>query len=369
MTVDSNSAPAMVLTRRRATSHEYSFGSPICPRRFTGAPVVLNALYLIAPRWHRLIYPPEVDQELASLVNFVAPPQSAESIRSQLGLLAEVDVIIGGWGLPRLDTEFLTHAPQLRAVFHAGGTIRYFITPEAWARGLVVCTAHEINAVPVAEYALAAILFGLRHGWHHALAARTHGRFAAPQAIPGSYRSTVALISLGAVGRLVRAQLRPFDLRIIAYDPFCPPAVAAELGVELVSLDEAFAQADAVSLHTPLLPETTGFIRGHHFARMKTGATFINTARGGLICEAEMIEVIRQRPDLQLVLDVTDPEPPVPESPLFHLPNVVLTPHIAGTVEREAVRLGRAMIDELHRWRRGEPLHHAVTQEQASRLA
>jgi phosphoglycerate dehydrogenase-like enzyme len=124
-----------------------------------------------------------------------------------------------------------------------------------------------------------------------------------------------------------------------------------------------------VSLHAPLLPQTTGLIRREHFAAMKPGSTFINTARGAIVRESEMIDVLHERPDLQAVLDVTEPEPPPPDSPLFKLPNVALTPHIAGTCEREAARLGRAMIDEFHRWRRGEPLRYQVTAAQAAHLA
>jgi phosphoglycerate dehydrogenase-like enzyme len=139
--------------------------------------------------------------------------------------------------------------------------------------------------------------------------------------------------------------------------------------VELVSLDEAFKQADIVSLHTPLLPETQGLIRGAHFSAMKPGATFINTARGAVVIQDEMLDTLRRRPDLHAVLDVTEPEPPLPDSPLFDLPNVVLTPHIAGTCTAEAPRLGREMIAEFHRWRENRPLLHAVTAESAARMA
>lgn len=330
---------------------------------------VLNALYLLHSHWHRLVYPEAVDHELAPVAQFVGPPQNAVSIRPNLSLLADVDVIFTGWGMAPIDAEFLAHAPRLRAVFHAGGTIRYFTTPEFWARNIVVSTAHEVNAVPVAEYTLASILFALRHGWHHASYARTHGRFDSDLSLPGSYGSTIALISLGAVGRLVCERLRSFDVRVIAYDPFCSPAQAAALGVELVSLDEAFARADVVSLHTPLLPETHALIRGTHFAAMKPRATFINTARGAVVHEPEMIAVLQQRPDLHAILDVTEPEPPVPDSPLYRLPNVVLTPHIAGTAKSEAARLGRAMVDEFHRWRQNQPLRFAINEQQAARLA
>lgn len=330
---------------------------------------MLKGLYLLDSHWQRRIYPETVDRELAASLSLVGPPQTAESIRQHPELLAEVDVIFTGWSMARVDAAFLAQAPRLKAVFHAAGSIRYFATPELWARGIAVSTAHEVNAVAVAEYTLATILFSLRHGWQHATAARTTGAFDPDRSLPGGYGSTVALISLGAVARLVREYLRPFDIHVVAFDPFCRAESAAALGVELLPLDECFRRADVVSLHTPLLRETEGMIRGEHFAAMKPRATFINTARGALVREPEMIAVLEARPDLHAVLDVTEPEPPVPGSPLFRLPNVTLTPHIAGTCEAESPRLGRAMIDEFHRWRRGEPLRYGVTAELAARLA
>jgi len=110
-------------------------------------------------------------------------------------------------------------------------------------------------------------------------------------------------------------------------------------------------------------------IRGSHFAAMKPGATFINTARGAVVREDEMIEVLRDRPDLYAILDVTDPEPPVPDSPLFTLPNVVLTPHIAGSLGPECRRMGRYMVEELQRYVAGRPLKWEISHERARILA
>ncbi len=322
-----------------------------------------NALYLLEPKWQRVIYPEAIDHELTPWVKFVTGPKSADEVCADPSVLREVDVIFTGWGMAPLTAELLAHAPRLRAVLHAAGTVKYFMTPEAWARGLVVSSAHKLNAIPVAEYTLAAVLFALRGGWHYAARLRAERAMWFCTEMPGSYGSTVALISLGAVGRLTRERLRPFEVNVIVHDPFLTPAKAAEFGVEPVSLEDAFRRADVVSIHAPLLPETHHLIRGAHLAAMKPGSTFINTARGAVVAEAEMIEVLRQRPDLHAVLDVTDPEPPAPDSPLFDLPNVTLTPHVAGTCRAEAPRLGRAMIEEFHRWRQSQPLHHALTPE------
>jgi phosphoglycerate dehydrogenase-like enzyme len=144
---------------------------------------------------------------------------------------------------------------------------------------------------------------------------------------------------------------------------------AAELGVELVDLDRLFAEADVVSLHTPWLPETEGLIAGRHFERLRPGATFINTARGAVVREPEMTAVLQRRPEVYAVLDVTWPEPPAAGSPLYTLPNVFLTPHMAGSMGPECRRMGRFMADELGRYLRGDSLLGEVTREAAARLA
>jgi phosphoglycerate dehydrogenase-like enzyme len=120
-----------------------------------------------------------------------------------------------------------------------------------------------------------------------------------------------------------------------------------------------------VSCHAPLVDDTRGLVTGAHLAAMKTGATFVNTARGAVVRESELVEVLAGRPDLEAVLDVTDPEPPAPGSPLYTLPNVVLTPHIAGSVGHERRRLGSAIVEELRNYVSGLPLRWEVTRERA----
>ena len=110
-------------------------------------------------------------------------------------------------------------------------------------------------------------------------------------------------------------------------------------------------------------------IRGSHFELMKPGAAFINTARGAIVNEPEMTAVLERRPEITALLDVTWPEPPVAGSPLYTLPNVVLTPHIAGSQERECRRMGQLMIDEFDRWSKGEPMRWAISRERAAILA
>jgi phosphoglycerate dehydrogenase-like enzyme len=328
-----------------------------------------KGLYLLRPDAFERIYGEAEKSDIAGLVDFYAPPQTAESVARDPGLLAEAEIVLSGWGAPVMDEAFLAAAPKLRVVFYGAGTIRYFTTDALWDRGVRVTSAHAMNAVPVSEYTLAAILFSLKRSWHLASSVRRERGFPSRVGMPGAYGSTVGLVSLGAVGRLVRERLRPFDLRVVAYDPYVTPEAAALLGVELLSLEDLFRESDVVSLHTPWLPETEGMISGPHLDSMKPGATLINTARGAVVRQAALVEVLERRPDLWAVLDVTHPEPPEPDSALYDLSNVVLTPHIAGSQGGECRRMGRFVVEELRRYARGQPLLGEITRERASLLA
>ncbi|HEX4215807.1 MAG TPA: hydroxyacid dehydrogenase [Candidatus Dormibacteraeota bacterium] len=287
----------------------------------------------------------------------------------ELGPLEEAELVLSTWGMPRLDSAFLAAAPRLRCVFYGAGSVHYFVTEESWARRVRVTSAWSANAVPVADYTLGLILVSLKSGWRQAAAMRGLAPSLARDDVAGTYGSTVGLVSMGAVGRLVRERLRPFDLHVLAHDPFLAPEEATRLKVEAVSLEDLLRRSDVVSLHTPLLPATRGLIGGDELRLMQEGATLINTSRGAIVREPELIEVLRRRPDLQAVLDVTDPEPSAPDSPLRSLPNVVLTPHIAGSIGPERRRMGAMMVDEVRRQVRGLPLRGEVTPELLARMA
>ena len=330
---------------------------------------VPKALYLLDSEASQMIYGEEERAAVAELAEVYAPPQTEDSVAKNPGVLAEAEVILSGWGAPTIDGAFLDAAPNLRVVLYGAGSIRRVATPALWDRGVRITSAYAANAVPVSEYTLAAILFSLKRGWHFAFSARHEKTLPGQSQIPGAYGSTVGLVSLGMVGRLVRERLRPFDLRVVAYDPYVTPEEARVLGVDLMPLEALFASSEVVSLHTPWLPETEGMIRGSHLASMKRNATLINTSRGAVVSEDEMIEVMEQRPDLWAVLDVTHPEPPEPGSRLYDLPNVVLTPHIAGSLGSECRRMGRLVVDELRRYVAGKLLEYEITRERAALLA
>ncbi len=310
----------------------------------------LRGLYLLHDDAFERIYGPDQQRDIAELVDIVGPQMNAEQVAGDPSVLADVDVILSGWGMAPMDEAFLAAAPNLKAVFYGAGSIRNFVTDASWDRGVVVTSAYAANAVPVAEFTLAEIIFSLKRGWYFMRTVRKDHAYPPRVGVPGAYGSTVGLVSLGMIGRMMAERLQQLDVHVIAYDPFASAEDAAALGVELCTLDEIFQRSDVVSLHTPWLPETVGLITGEHFAAMKPNSTFINTARGAVVREQEMIDVLVQRPDLYAVLDVVYPEPPASDSPLFSLPNVVLTPHIAGCIETECRRMGNTMVEELRRY-------------------
>jgi len=333
-----------------------------------GAPPVTtakhNALYLGNPDALERAYPPALRREIAERVNVLGARGTDHWTQDQ-SALAEADVILSTWGMPRLDAEFLAHAPRLKAVFYAAGAIKGFATPEAFERGIVFSSAWTANAIPVSEYAAATALLSLKRFWAAAGACRTQRDWSERIETPGCYHSTVGFVSFGATGRKTADILSRFDLHLIAFDPF----VHADNRVKFVSLEEVFDRSDVVSIHAPWLPETEKMVTAALLRRMKPNATLINTSRGAVIDEPGLCAVLAERPDLTAVLDVTDPEPPAPDSPLFTLPNVVLTPHIAGSIGGEVERMGRLMCDELSSFLAGEPLRNRVTLDMLDRMA
>ena len=255
--------------------------------------------------------------------------------------------------------------PRLRGIFYAAGTVKGFVTPAMWARGVAVSSAAPMNAIPVAEYTVAVIILSNKRCWQVMRHAGQAFPFGEP---PGNYRRTVGIIGASMVGRAVMRLLTSYDLEVFLYDPYVDDAAADELGVQRVELAELMARADVVSLHAPNLPSLRHMINADLLARMKDGATFINTARGALVDEQALLAELRSG-RLWAVLDVADPEPPAAGSPLYTLPNVIYTPHIAGSMAQECHRMADFAIDELSRFLAGAPLCNPVQPEMLARQA
>ncbi|MDR0532346.1 MAG: hydroxyacid dehydrogenase [Verrucomicrobiales bacterium] len=320
------------------------------------------------PAWIDRVYGPGEKAALFAACRFVEPVINLANFDQHARQLKDVEVVFSTWGMPCLGDGHLDRMPSLRAVFFAAGSVRYFAKP-LLDRDILVISAWRANSIPTAEFAFAQILLSMKGGF------RNQREYHGPEAMhlafrgPGNYDESVALLGLGAIGTRVAKFLGMLHVTVLAYDPYLSIERAADLNVERVSLEEAFARAFVVSNHIPHLPETERLLTRELFASMRPNATFINTARGIIVDEAGMIDVLRDRPDLQALLDVTHPEPPVPNSPLFSLPNVCLTSHIAGAINNEVHRLSQTCVREFKAWQKGLPLEHAVTREIAATMA
>ncbi len=281
--------------------------------------------------------------------------------------LSHAEVLLTSWECPPITAEVLAGAPRLKAVVHAAGTVKHHVTEACWQRGILVSSAAAANAEPVAEYTLAAILFAGKRVLDIARLYRERraaldwdGRFPGF----GNYRRTVGVVGASMIGRRVIELLRPFDLEVLVADPY----LTDDLGVRHVELDELLERCDVVSLHAPSLPETRHLIDAARLARMRDGATLVNTARGALVDQdALTAELATGR--LFAVIDVTEPDVLPADSPLFDLPQVLLTPHIAGSLGGELARLADHALEELSRYARGLPFAYAIERQALPRLA
>lgn len=286
-------------------------------------------------------------------------------------LLARTEVLFTHWGSPLLDEDALCRLPALKAVVHAAGSVKHHITPAVWERGITVSSAAEANARPVAEFTLAAILFANKRVLDSAR--RYRRERTACELLPyfagyGNYRRTVGIVGASRIGRRVIELLRPFDLDVLLYDPYVDAEEAAALGVCPLPLDELVSRSDVVSIHAPQLPETRHMFDARLLGRLADGATLVNTARGSLVDTDALVAELRTG-RIHAVIDVTDPEEPPAGSPLFTLPNVLLTPHIAGSLGNELTRMAHWAIDEVERYAHGRPFAHGVGPDELLRSA
>ena len=286
-------------------------------------------------------------------------------------VLEELDVLITGWFSPRIDTAVLDRMPRLRLIAHAGGSIKGHVLPECWDRGVTATTAAEANALPVAEFTLALVLLAGKSAMTASrLYSQRQSKIDREAEFPdcGNYERAVGIVGASTIGRLVLERLRPFDFDVALYDPTISDTEAHRLGARRVDLDELMACSDIVSLHAPVLPETIQMIGATQLAAMRDGATLINTARGELVDQTALTREL-EAGRIKAYLDVTHPEPLPAGDPLFTLPNVLLTPHIAGSMGTELHRLTAYALEEVERYAAGLPPKFPVGLADLARMA
>jgi phosphoglycerate dehydrogenase-like enzyme len=306
---------------------------------------------------------------LHNLAEIIEHPGDEPATKSDLmRLLPGADGCLTSWGVAQLDEDVISASPRLRIMAHMGSSVKRFVSPALWQRGIQVTTAAPALAEDVAITALGLMIVGMKRIWPLGQRVRTGGWRDSPYWPSREIRhKIVGIIGASHVGRHLIRLLRPFEIKILLYDPFVSEEAALQLGVEKSELDDLLRQADIVSLHAPANENTYHMLNAARLALMKDDALLINTSRGSLIDEAALVAELDQG-RLFAFLDVTDPEPPAADSPLRRLENVVVVPHLAGCIE-DCSRMGEMAIEELRRFFAGEPPLYEVRPAMLDRIS
>jgi phosphoglycerate dehydrogenase-like enzyme len=309
---------------------------------------------------------------LAAFATVVHHPGDEPAEKDELiEVLREADACITSWGVACLDADVLAAAPNLKAMAHMGSSVKRFVSDAFWQRGIHLTSAGIALGRSVAETTLGLMIVGQKRIWPLGQHVRRGGWRDSPDwdkwYSRELYRKNVGIIGASNVGRYVIDLLKPFGANILLYDPFVSESEAAALGAAKVELDDLLANSEIVSLHAPANKHTHHMLNAAGLARMKDDALLINTGRGTLIDEAALVAELRKGRFFAF-LDVTDPEPPAPDSPLRSLENVVVTPHIAGCIEN-CNQMGELSVEELRRFFAGEPAVYQITPEMFERIS
>lgn len=281
---------------------------------------------------------------------FVVDKQTGLSGQALLDALVDADGLVVR-SETKVTAEVMDAARKLRVIGRAGVGVDNIDVAAATARGVVVMNAPDGNTITTAEHTLA-LLIALARNIPQANASMRAGKWERKRFIGAELQGkTLGIIGLGRIGRAVTTRARGFGMIIVAHDPFTAPDQARDLEIESASLDEVFARADFLTVHTPLTSETRGLIGAHAFAKMRPGVRVINCARGGLVDEAALFDAIKSGVVAGAALDVFEQEPPPADHPLLGLDEVIVTPHLgASTTEAQegvAITVAEQMRDYL----------------------
>lgn len=320
------------------------------------------------------VYSPDLRKKLRAACDFIEDvvfSGNENDLIARADDLAEVDYIFSTWGMPHFTEEQIQkYLPSLKALFYGAGSVQGFAR-EFLNCGIKVFSAWGANAVPVAEFTVAQIILAnkgyFQRFCHTSCETWENRSFGNP--FCGNYHAKVGLLGAGMIGKLVIGMLKAYCLDILVFDPFLSEERAAALGVTKASLETVFAECDVISNHLANNAQTKGILRAEHFASMKRNATFINTGRGAQVDEAGLAAAMREVPTRVALLDVTMPEPPIQGSELYKLPNVFLSPHIAGSLGNEVERMGEFMYEEMTALQSGRQTRYEVTLDMLETMA
>lgn len=324
---------------------------------------------LLGNNFTKTIFNNDVMEELGKISNLVVNEDTERpSVEKVKQLVKDADIAITSWDCPKLDQDILDAAPKLKLVVHAAGSVKGIISDAMWERDVRISSSAEPLSKGVAETTLGLTITSLKNIFSLSQLTREGEWSKGKEYIKDIYNVTIGIISGSRVGRNYMKLLKNFDVNMLLYDPTLSEEEVNALGAKKVELDELMRASDLVSVHAPSIPATDGMINKNNLKLMKDGAILINTARSSVINEDDFVEKLKEN-NIFACIDVTDPEPAPLDHPFRKLPNVILTPHLAGLSNNGKQRIGNYVLSEIKRYLADEKLDGEVTLDRLSILA
>lgn len=281
----------------------------------------------------------------------------------------DADVLLTGWASHTLTRAHVEQLPNLKLIAHTGSTISYLVTQDVYETGVQIISGNELFGKSVAEGALCYILASLRQLEYYMNKMRTGGyREGREFSIRGFFGKKVGIIGFGAIAKHFVQLTSYFGNEVLIYSTHLTDEEAAKYGARTATLEEIFSQCDVISIHAGRTAKTEGLVSRRLMEMMKPDALLVNTARGQIIDEPAMVELLQQK-RFFAAIDVLCVEPPAPDHPIRKCENALLIPHMGGpTVDmREQVAL--EMCREINRLKNGEPLMNIIAAERLSKMS
>ena len=324
-----------------------------CRKQYVTDPDLQRLAQFADPEWIECTdNPPAGDQE--------APDGAL------IGRIGAAQAIVTGAGTPKLTAEVMDRLPSLRFIGDMDGD-RFagrVDVEAAWERNIRVVDTTNGTSYPVSEWALAMIIICLRNAGMHfrnMIAGITTRSYEERGYLDGDlFGKTVGLIGCGHIGRRLIKFLKPFEAPVYVYDPYLPREMADALGFTLTSLENVLTKTDVIVCLAPITPRTHGLIGAREIELIPPGKVFVNVSRGQIVDSGALIARLK-RGDLVAGLDVFDPEPVPSDSEVLGLPNVFLSPHLAGVTAPSYPRMFSLMVDELERFFQGHEPYFELT--------
>lgn len=319
------------------------------------------------------------------MINRVYAEETKEKLRKELDIsdeiyskkdfgkvdFSDVKYIFTTWGMMKVNAKSVrTYFPNLKCLFYAAGTVKGFAKPFI-QNGVRIFSGWKANAVPVAEYTFSQII--LANKGFYQLLDRTKEDYAKAKQhfehYVGNYNAKIGIIGYGSISSIVVDQLVRRKFEVYVCTDHMSKEKADSLGVKLASLDEIFENCDVISNHLANTEANHKRINAKLINKMKHYATFINTGRGQQVDEKALVAKCKKDKTITAVLDVTDPEPPLSDSPLYSVPNIFVTPHIAGSAGNEVCRMSEYICDEFLRYKNGEKTIYEIDAKMLETMA